>query len=191
MREKLVTQDSLHGRHGRDSRAPDELGPGSRGLARAWRLRAWDDALLEQAMIVRSVIAISADEIGDVTCEPSVDEYRSRLRAAPQLAGRSDRAIGMFVTYWRMFRSDMRTGDIVAVPLTGRRVAIGEITGDYVYKVADPELRLRHTRAVRWLTEGVPRQVLDEDLRRTVNAPGTICVFGGAAAAERLRAAAL
>lgn len=155
--------------------------------ARAWRLRAWDDPLIEKAMVDDDLIAISADEIGDVTDEPTDDEYRARLRQAPQLADRSDKAIGTFVSYWRMFRSDMQAGDMVAVPLSDKRVAIGEIIGGYAYRPREPELRLRHIRPVRWLSSGLPRSDLDDDLRRVVNAPGTICSIGAVDAAGRLR----
>jgi transcriptional regulator with XRE-family HTH domain len=157
---------------------------------RAWRLRAWDDLTIEQAMLERSIIAISADEIGDVTEELAAADYRDRLRAAPGLAGRSEQAIGLFAAYWRMFRSDMRVGDVVAVPLTGRRVAIAEITGEYRYICEEREPRLRHTRGVRWLATSRPREQLETDLRRVVNAPGTICSISAPRAAERLRSMA-
>jgi hypothetical protein len=164
---------------------PEPLPPLSPSGPRAWRLRAWDDLIIEQAMLDRSLIAISADEIGDVTNEPSVAELRARLRAAPALAGRSEQALGLFVTYWRTFRSEMQIGDVVAVPLSGRRVAIGEISGGYRYERHDPEPRLRHVRDVSWLAT-MSRDSLDEDLRRVVNAPGTICSIGAQDAGSRL-----
>lgn len=59
-------------------------------------------------MVDDELIAISKDEIGDVTDEPTDEEYRARLREAPQLAERSDKAIGTFVGYWRVFRTEMQ-----------------------------------------------------------------------------------
>lgn len=158
----------------------------ARSSDRVWRLRAWDDDAIEQALLDRSLIAISADEIGDLSDGPTDDEVRTRLRVAPSLADRSDQAIGLFVSYWRMFRSEMRPGDIVAVPLSGRRVAIAEVTGGYRYVSNEPEPRLRHVRDVRWLATA-PRQAIDEDLRRVVNAPGTICEVAAWDAGPRLR----
>jgi hypothetical protein len=155
----------------------------------AWRLRAWDDPVIERAMLDGSLVAISADEIGDMTAEPTREELRARLRNAPALIYRGDQAIGMFVTYWEIFRRRMARGDLVAVPLAGRRVAIGEIEGDYEYRSGVLEPRLRHVRAVRWLGSGLPREVLDDDIRRVVNAPGTLCAIGAPDAAYRLRAA--
>ncbi len=158
------------------------------GSERAWRLRAWDDPAIEDAMLDRSVIAISADEIGDVSAEPSDEELRRRLREAPQLDGRSEQALGLFVTYWRSFRSAMQPGEIVIVPLRNGRAAVGEICGDYQYLPDEAEPRLRHVRQVRWLAT-IPRDALDEDLRRVVNAPGTICTIGAPGAVDRFRRA--
>lgn len=158
--------------------------------ARAWRLRAWDDPVIERAMLDGQLIAISADEIGDVSEAPTIDQYRSRLRGAPSLATRSEQAIGTFAGYWNMFRSVMRPGDIVAVPLGGRRVAIAEVVGDYTYRPSEEEPRLRHIRRVRWLATGLPRQLLPDDLRKVVNAPGTICSIRAVEATGRLRSVA-
>ena len=140
-----------------------------------WRLRAWDDPELEQRWLNEGVIAISRDEIGDLTSWPGDDALRHRLERALEERGdpRTDRAYSTFVRYWRSFRLDMKPGDRVAVPLTGRRVAIGEIVGDYEYVEQEPEPRVRHIRRVRWLAR-CDRSDLDEALRRVVNAPGTI-----------------
>ena len=98
-----------------------------------WRLRAWDDPELGQRWLDEGVISISRDEIGDVTSWPGDDALRDRLRRGLEEIGdpRSERAITTFVRYWRSFCLDMKPGDRVAVPLTGRRVAIGEIIGHY------------------------------------------------------------
>jgi transcriptional regulator with XRE-family HTH domain len=165
------------GRHPEPQRTTDEP---------VWRLRAWDDVAIEQALLDRNLISISADELGDLSDRPRDEEVRARLRAAPALADRSDQAIGLFVSYWRMFRLQMQPGHLVVVPLSGRRVAIGEVVGDYRYVPDEPEPRLRHVRDVRWLST-IPRAALDEDVRRVVNAPGTICAVGAPQASARLR----
>lgn len=154
---------------------------------RSWRLRAWDDPDLQRLWISRSIIAISGDEIGDVTDNPTSEKLRSRLRAAPKLATRSERAFGIFVGYWTTFRSTMQVGDLVVVPLTGRRAAIGEVTGPYEYRKAEPEPKLRHVRSVRWLATNIERRNLPADLLKTVNAPGTLFGFSAPHATRRLR----
>ena len=118
-----------------------------------------------------SPVAPGICESGDATDEPADDEYRSRLRPAPQLASRSDRAIGPFVGYWRRFRLEMQEGDVVAVPLGGRRVAIGKNVGGYAYRPREPERRLRPVRSLairRPTTQSFGRRYADaaERLRR-------------------------
>ena len=156
----------------------------STGSLTAWRLRAWDDAVLEERFMRESLISISADEIGDVTAWPSDEEMRSRLRAGT--TGRGEQAIGMFVRYWDDFRNEMKPGDIVVVPLLGRRAAIGVISGDYEYRSAETEPKMRHVRNVRWLRT-VDRSALDDGIRKVVNAPGTICRINAPGAADWLK----
>lgn len=159
---------------------------GSSPSTQAWRLRAWDEPAIEQAMIAGCFIAISADETGDLSDFPADDELRARLQAHPALAHRGKQAIGMFVGYWKIFLSGMGIGDLVAVPLSGMRVAIAEVTGDYQYRSGVAEPRLRHVRQVRWLSMGTPRNLLPEDILRVVNAPGTLCSFNAPDAAGRI-----
>lgn len=141
-----------------------------------WRLRAWDDAALEQRWLAENVIAISEDEVGDLTQWPGDETLRRQLEAAftERADPRSKQAYGTFVRYWRYFRLDMQVGDLVAVPLVGRRVGIAKITGDYQYRANEVDARMRHIRPVRWIRL-TDRASLDEPLRKVVNAPGTVC----------------
>lgn len=154
-----------------------------RALQTAWRLRAWDDPVLEAAWLEQGVISMSADEIGDLTSWPGDGAVGDLLSAA--LPDRSPQAIGTFVTYWRYFRREMAVGDIVVTPMSGRRAGTARITGEYRYLPDQADPRLRHTRTVEWLSSG-PRSELDDDIRKVVNAPGTLCRIGAPDAAERL-----
>lgn len=136
-----------------------------------WRLRAWDEPALEERFLNEGVIAMSADEIGDMTIWPNEDELRRRLRAGT--TDRGEQAIGTFVRYWDNFRNQMHRGDLVVVPLLGRRAAIGIIEGDYTYRPNEVP-KMRHARKVRWLRT-TERAALDDGIRKVGNAPGTIC----------------
>jgi transcriptional regulator with XRE-family HTH domain len=160
------------------------------GDARAWRMRAWEDPLLEQAMLDRSIIAVSADEVGDLRHRPSRDDLRKLLRAAPAFEDRSEQAIGTFATYWDIFIHRLQPGDLVVVSLTGRRFALADVVGKYDYDGSEPEPRLRHFRPVSWRIRGAPRSMLDEDIRKVANAPGTICALTQPLAVSRLEALA-
>lgn len=183
---------------------PDEMSPGTVELRRekqlevthigevpsstetgvAWRLRAWNDPDLEAIWFDRNIMSISADEVGDLTTWPGDEALSLRLRAA--FPGRPQQAIGTFVTYWRYFRIEIVPNDVVVVPLSDRRAGVARVIGSYDYNAADLEPRLRHRRTVEWL-HTIQRDELDDDIRKVVNAPGTICRIGAQDAARRLR----
>ena len=152
----------------------------------AWRQRAWDDPAVEQVMLDESFLAVSADELGDLTHRPSREQLWQLLRDAPALADRGDQAIGTFATYWDIFINRIRRDDLVIVSLTGNRFAIGRVTGDYRYDDTRSEVRLRHQRPAHWLVRGASRKLLPDDIRKVVNAPGTICALNAPDAAARL-----
>ncbi len=141
-----------------------------------WRLRAWDDPNLEQRWLSEGVIAISQDEIGDLTTWPGDHEVRRLLEDAFARRGAESgtQAYGTFVRYWRYFRLEMQPGQLVAVPMSARRVGIAEITGDYEYRAMEEDPRMRHVRSVRWVRRA-SRDDLDDAIRKVVNAPGTVC----------------
>lgn len=153
-----------------------EMGVSSVSTGNHWRLRAWDDQRLEQRWLDEGLVSISDDEIGDLTVWPGDDEVRRRLEAEFERREdqRTAQAYGTFVRYWRYFRFDMNPGDLVAVPLSRRRVGIAEVEGDYRYQSDEPDSRMRHVRRVRW-GQFMERSELSEPIRRVVNAPGTIC----------------
>ncbi|MEU2120818.1 hypothetical protein [Nocardia niwae] len=157
----------------------------------AWRIRAWDDPRLAERFLAEGIVAVSEDDIGRAVTEFDSDQ-ELRRKIQEEHPERSENAIGTFVTYWRHFSRNMRIGDTIVLAYRERRgalkAAIGTVTGDYEY-VRDPELdeRLRHRRAVRWNLV-LNRSELPEDLRRTVDAPGTIGRFGAADAGARLAA---
>lgn len=150
-----------------------------------WRLRVWNDEELEERFLSERQIGISDDEIGELTDWPSSAELRARLRRVPSFAEKTEQAIGLFVSYWTAFRVEMQPGDVVVVPLTRRRAAIGVIEGQYRYRADEVNSKMRHVRDVRWVRV-VDRSELDEAVRKVVNAPGTICRIQAPGAAQRL-----
>lgn len=162
---------------------PTQPRPASPNTRLAWRIRAWGDRALEQAFLDNGVVAVSEDEIdGDVRHYSSDEDLRAKIHELQQF--RRPNALGILVTYWRDFSTNMQIGDTIALPLSGGRVAIGHVHGDYEYDRSRRE-RLRHHRVVQWLRV-LDRNDLDDDLRKTVNSPGTICRFGAHDAATRL-----
>jgi 8-oxo-dGTP diphosphatase len=136
-----------------------------------WRVRLWDDPPLQEAMLTKGVIAIGGDELPDLSARPSDEKLARKLHAA--FPKRTKSAIAIFIGYWRAFLDRMQPGDFVLAPLAGRRVAIGRVRGGYRYNRSAAEPRLRHTRRVEWLRI-TSRDVLADDVRAVVDAPGTI-----------------
>lgn len=153
----------------------------------AFRLRAWDNPAIEQGMIEASAIAIGGEgDIGDASAL-SVDEIRRQLQSL--FPSRSRRGIGKLVGYWKQFRDELAIDDIVAVPMSGRKVAIARVEGDYEFRPnATPHLR--HVRRVEWLALELDRSIFDDDIRRILNSPGTICRIAASDAVTRLATAA-
>jgi restriction system protein len=86
------------------------------------------------------------------------------------------------------FAHAMQKGDWVVLPRkTDRTICIGEITGDYEFH--DHALApFFHSRRVKWLEEGIPRNHFGQDLLDSFGAFMTICRIERNSAAERLQA---
>jgi predicted Mrr-cat superfamily restriction endonuclease len=99
-------------------------------------------------MIDEGVVAVGGHELGDLSHRPTLEDLRIELRE--RFPERNERAIGIFVGYWRAFLYDMTVGDVVALSLTDRRVAVGWLVGGYRYRPDEPD-QVRHARSVDWL----------------------------------------
>lgn len=138
-------------------------------------------------MLRDHVVAVGGHELGDLSHGPDLEDLRDELRE--RFPDRTERAIAIFVGYWRQFLYDMKAGDIVALSLSGGRVAIARVTGDYAYRPSAKD-RIRHARAVEWLGSDIPRERFDHDIKATLDSRGTICRIRAAGAKRRLLAAA-
>lgn len=155
--------------------------------ASVWRVHAWGDPDLEEVMLRDHVVAVGGHELGDLSYGPDLEDLRIELRE--RFPERPDRGISNFVGYWRQFLYDMEPGDLVALSLSGSRVAIGRVIGRYAYRPTAPD-RIRHARAVEWLATDLPRDRFDYDIKATLDSRGTICRIRATAARRRLLAAA-
>lgn len=151
---------------------------------RAYRVHAWQDPRLEQEMLANGFVAIGGAEIGDLSDVHDPEVIRARLtRSMPD---RKPKAISLFVGYWRRFRWEAESGDLVVLPTRDRLVSIGEFVGPYHY-TDGPEPRVRHRRPVSWLRTGIYRDAFDSDLVTVLNGQHTVQDFTTADAVDRLR----
>lgn len=174
----------------------EELGePATRPLG-AWKIGAvsWFSSDDGAEMIRDGYIAMSEDEI-DVSDHPTDLQLGERLRNAPRETafgpdGRrsDDDAIARYVRYWRNFLTAVQTDDIVVLPMHDSNVAIGEITSGPYRNGDHPNVKLRHRRDVRWLVSSFSKSRLPDDLRRSIEARGTIHRIRAEDASRRLQA---
>ena len=88
--------------------------------------------------------------------------------------------------FWA-FVLGMKKGDLVITPDKSKpTIAIGEVTGDYVYDPSGEPLN-RHFRTVKWLNQGVPRSNFDQDLLYSFGAIMTVCEVRRNNAEQRVR----
>jgi predicted Mrr-cat superfamily restriction endonuclease len=148
-----------------------------------WRLRAWDDPMLEQQWMERELLAMTEDELGELDSLYSIELATERLQ--DKIGPLSTASVRARARYVVAFAHEMSYGDLVLVPLCGRRVGLAEILGSYSYNRKEPDPRLRHLRPARWLWTGA-RDQLPDDIRKVVNAPGTVCRVNKPYAIERM-----
>lgn len=139
-------------------------------------------------MIDEGVVAVGGHELGDLSHRPTLEDLRVELRE--RFPERNERAIGIFVGYWRAFLYDMMVDDLVALSLTDGRVALGRLVGGYRYRPDEPD-QVRHAREVDWLLRELPRDRFDDDIRATLNSRGTICRVRARDAVRRFETAAI
>ena len=82
----------------------------------------------------------------------------------------------------------MQVGDLVALPLkSAPAVAFGKLNGGYRY-VADAISAIRHQRSVEWISDGIPRDAIDQDLLYSLGAFLTVCRISRNDAERRIQA---
>jgi predicted Mrr-cat superfamily restriction endonuclease len=117
------------------------------------------------------VISMGGDQIGDVS---RLDDDGIVEALRDTMPDRSEKALRIFVGYWRRFVHGVDNGDLVLIPLVRSRFAVARVLGPYRYDETAPTWYLRHVREVELLTDDCHRSVLDEDLGKLAGGPGTI-----------------
>jgi len=73
------------------------------------------------------------------------------------------------------FTNEMAKGELVVLPLKMQRtIAVGELTGDYVFEPKGPDPYF-HWRTVKWLSDSIPRAHFGQDLLYSLGSSLTIC----------------
>jgi restriction system protein len=122
----------------------------------------------------------------------SGSDVRFGMRVSPAAASTSPTAKPSALANWAgqidAFLFRIQVGDIVALPLKSTpAVAFGRVTGGYHY-AAEAVNAIRNQRSVEWITDGIPRELIDQDLLYSLGAFLTVCRISRNDAEQRIRA---
>jgi hypothetical protein len=133
------------------------------------------------------VLAIGYDLRHDLSNVGSKAELKELLRQTHR--DKADGTISSWAGQIWVFMENVQERDLIVMPRRGQQtVAIGKMAGGYQFRPDVPHLF--HDRAVTWVNREVPRDALDPDLRKSMDAPGTIHRPSAGNAEQRLRAVA-
>ena len=155
---------------------------------RAWLVRTGASGVHDEYALDHNVVFMGFHEIGSVAGCTSRDQVVSLL--ASSLPDANPKALLAWGAQVWAFASRIQVGDLAVLPLKGSGlVAIGRVTGDYVYEGDAPPER-RHVRTVEWLRRDLPRANIERDLLNSLGAALTVCQLTRNNAASRLLGAA-
>jgi restriction system protein len=138
----------------------------------------------ENEALDSGVVGIGWPEVGDLSGVTASHGIRGRLDAA--YPGAKPSTLANWAGQVEAFRFRMQTGDLVALPLkSAPAVAFGRLTGEYRY-VSDAIETMRHQRCVEWVSDGTPRDVIDQDLLYSLGAFLTVCRISRNDAEQRI-----
>jgi restriction system protein len=152
-------------------------------MTRLWIVRAGSSGEREQDVITQGRLMLGFMDVDDLSDMSDRETIAAHLKEVMPQAG--ENRVRNFAAQLNQFVNTIEVGDLVVLPrkLTSG-VAVGEVTGDYAF---DPNGVSRHTRAVNWLQEAIPRDVFAQDLRHSFGAFMTVCEIKRNAALERVR----
>ncbi len=150
-----------------------------------WLVRAGKNGEREDFALENGLAVIGWNDLPDL----APIERREQLSDLMQQSRPDENkmAIANYVGQVWAFRSSIEKGDLIILPLKTRSmIAIGKCTGPYKYQPGNPP-GARHTRAVHWLREDVPREAFGKDLLYSFGAFMTVCQIKRNNAEERIR----
>jgi restriction system protein len=140
-----------------------------------WVVRAGRRGEQEQTALENNLVTIHWTEISDLSKFKDREELREQYRKSNPDVADNPYKVGAGVGQVWAFRSDVKKGDLVIIPLRTRAaLAVGEVTGPYAYRTDLDDPEVLHTLPVKWLSTDLPRAKLGEDLLRELGYPKTV-----------------
>ncbi|HCU48667.1 MAG TPA: hypothetical protein DGG94_02380, partial [Micromonosporaceae bacterium] len=129
-------------------------------MAQAWFVRAGRDDEYAELDLGQGLIAVGWHLVSDLSSCHTKDAITKTVRAS--YPGVSGQTVTEYSIQLHVLRNIMEKGDLVILLRTNSPdVAIGEITGDYIYR---PGPMANHARPVRWINAGVRRSEIGPEL---------------------------
>lgn len=151
-----------------------------------WLVRAGGQGQHQDLALNSNTVVIGWHQLGDLSDFKTRDEMKEACSNAYPNA--KPGAINNWVGQLWAFVHRIEIGNLVALPLKGQdAVAFGKVTGEYVFNPDNHE-HARHTRAVEWITQDMPREQLDQDILYSLGAFMTVCQIKRNDAEERVKA---
>jgi restriction system protein len=151
-----------------------------------WVVRAGSRGEQEQIAVDSNLVTIGWNELPDLSAVMT-REALSELYRQHNADASPNKAANHVGQIWA-FRERIKEGDLVVLPLhIQSAIAIGRITGPYVYRT-DLGSEVHHTRPVEWIRTDIPRTTFDQDILYSFGAFMTVCQITRNNAEERIKA---
>jgi hypothetical protein len=154
-----------------------------------WIVRAGYYGDEESTALDNNVATIHWNELPDLSGITSKDDVAELYRKANPDETNPHHVAQQVWQVWA-FRSEIKTGDLVILPLATmpHALAVGEVTGPYAYR-QDLGREVRHTIPVEWFAADLPRRRLDPGLLAVLGRNGTVSpILTPPDAEDRIRA---
>ncbi len=154
-----------------------------------WVIRAGKRGEQEQTALNNNVVTIHWNEFSDLSGVKDKNELKKLYQKVNPDDADNAYKVGAGVSQVWAFRSSIKQGDLVIIPLRTQpsALAVGEVTGPYAFRT-DLGEEVRHTIPVKWLRTDLLRSTLKQDLLDTLGWPKTLYEIKGHNAEPRIRA---
>jgi hypothetical protein len=153
-----------------------------------WLIRAGQQGQAEELAVSEGMAVVGWSKLGPLTPEMSRKDIKTMINTT--YGEQSASSLGSQASSPYRFIHEVSVGDLVVLPLRThpRHVAIGRITGPYVYRPDERffELDAVNTRSVNWIERDVAYERFDPDLQEAFGQQGTLSKIGKPNAAARI-----
>ena len=168
--------------------------PQSAGAAEVWKIRSGRRGEREEESLQKGIVTVRSTPyvhdrsatipLGDLSNIQSFGEARTLVEEVH--SGEPSARIRNWARYAWYFAHRMHVSALIVMPHQGEPYfSMGEVSGEYVFRKDRGEWP--HVRPVKWLAIRVPDTRVEQDLRRSIHAPGTIHRVQSENAETRLR----